>query len=345
MGSALLKDPDRAAKILQTLKTQLLGPLGKPLSCKIRLLETTEETVSFVERMIRAGADAVAIHARRVGHESTVAADWKSLEEVLGILRRKHPDFNLLVNGDFYDRTERAEFVERTKVDGVLLGRPALYNTSTFLPLSNPTTTSSSTVTATTTTLPLVDKTAVVQEYLRLSVRYDSHHKNTKYVICEMMSHRRTPTGRVPYLAMKFPQGQTVGMTCNCHDLDSLCKVWNVDYSEAIAATSAARVNASGDCGTRTASATKATLVAGEHRYEDSYFLKTVGATASDAPKAVGIAETKTGDGNAAQTSNKRSNRDPNDDDHADLGPNDDNVTNTSKRTKIVAEEATQPPI
>eukprot|EP00536_Pseudo-nitzschia_multiseries_P016031 jgi/Psemu1/299159/fgenesh1_pm.1004_\ len=128
MGSALLKDPDRAARILTALKG-LLGPLGKPLSCKIRLLATTQETVDYIETMIRAGADAVAIHARRVGDESTKAADWKSLEEVLGIVQAKHPDINFLVNGDFYDRKERAEFVERTKVDGVLLGRPGLYNT------------------------------------------------------------------------------------------------------------------------------------------------------------------------------------------------------------------------
>lgn len=332
MGSALLKDPDRAARILQTLKKELLGPLGKPLSCKIRLLETTSETVGFVERMIGAGADAVAIHARRVGHEPTVAADWKSLEEVLGILRAKYPNFNFLVNGDFYDRKERAEFMERTKVDGVLLGRPALYNTSTFYPLSSPT---------------LVDKTAVIQEYIRLSVRYDSHHKNTKYVVCEMMSHRRTPTGRVPYLTMKFAEGRSIKTTCNCHDLGSLCKVWDVDYSEAMALLATSTKPAS-ECTANNTSATTATLAAGEHRYEDSYFLKKEGANANGVSKATEIEEKKTCDTKLvvqAQTSinTKRSNSDQNDDQKDCQSDND--APKIVKRAKISPEEASRPSI
>jgi len=269
MGSALLKDPDRAAQILLTLKNELLGPLGKPLSCKIRLLETTQETVEFVERMISAGADAVAIHARRVGHEPTVAADWNSLEEVLRVLRKRHRNFNFLVNGDFYDRKERVEFMERTKVDGLLLGRPALYNTSTFILPSSTSSTASHPISTTT----LMDKTTVIQEYLRHSVRYDSHYKNTKYVICEMMSHRRTPTGRVPYLAMEFPQGQTIKDTCNCHNLGSLCDVWKVDYSDAIVSPSI-NTNYDSEYTANSSSAKMKTLTSGEHKYEDSYFLK-----------------------------------------------------------------------
>jgi len=335
MGSALLKDPDRAARILQTLKKELLGPLGKPLSCKIRLLETNQETVEFVERMIRAGADAVAIHARRVGHESTVTADWNSLEEVLRVLRTKYPDFIFLVNGDFYDRKERAEFVERTKVDGVLLGRPALYNTSSFLPLSS--------------TKSLLDKTAVVQEYLRHSVRYDSHYKNTKYVVCEMMSHRRTPTGRVPYLCMKFPLGQTIQKSCNCHDMASLCQVWNVDYSEA-KTLSASSTNVIHKCTAKNNSATTATLAAGEHRYEDSYFLNREGEHFDNVHKATEIKETNTGDaklGAQAQTNTKRSSRDQNDDQNNNVGDgdgdddddNDNETQNAFKRTRTLPQE------
>jgi len=322
MGSALLKDPDRAARILCTLKG-LLGPLGKPLSCKIRLLATTQETVDFIEKMIRAGADAVAIHARRVGDESTKAADWKSLQEVLGIVQPKHPDINFLVNGDFYDRKERAEFVERTKVDGVLLARPGLYNTSTFLPLEK----------------AEVDKTIVIQEYVKYSVRYDSHHKNSKYVVCEMMSHRRTPTGRVPYLPMKFPQGQTVGKTCNCHDLESLCKLWNVDYSKALA-TSAPGSNAD------SASSATTTLAPGEHRYEDSYFLKSEQANGKkDEEQTTAVEETNgtiSADTSPIVPSDDKS--------QSDCGQNGDSVDNDSdqratKRVKIASEEVNQPSI
>lgn len=295
MGSALLKDPERASRILKALRNELpQTPIGitstsntentdektstsrwvspRPVSCKIRLLETTAQTVDFVDAMIGAGANAVALHARRVGHESTVAADWDSLEEVLGLLRPKYRHIPFLVNGDFYNREERQEFVSRTQVDGVLLARPALYNCSTFLPLS--------------THPHLVDKTTVVQEYLKESVRYDMHHKNIKYVLCEMMTHRRTPPERSLQLPIRFSAGQTIAKTCDCHDIQSLCQLWNVNYSECLQRRKdeCARQHkpqktellsiliASTDM--PTLDSKNAPFVAGEHRYEDSYFLK-----------------------------------------------------------------------
>ncbi len=271
MGSALLSDPDRACKIVETLRKSI----PRPISCKIRLLETVEKTVDFVDRMIQAGAHAVAIHARRVGHDATVAADWTTLEKVLGILRQKHPNFPLLVNGDFYSRQERKELLERTKANGVLLGRPALYNVSTFVGIDEQ---------------PVIDKTTVVQDYLKLAIRYDMHYKNSKYVVCEMMTNRRTPAERVPYLPIDFPGGQTIARTCNCQSMESMCQVWQVDYTrEAATVTTIGGGTASEvrdmnkvfqddraahtDTNSKSKTTNTMTLVAGEHKYEDSYFL------------------------------------------------------------------------
>ena len=308
MGSALLKDPLRAARILRTLKQELLGPLGKPLSCKIRLLETNAQTVDFVEQMISAGADAVAIHARTVGHEATEEANWKRLEEVLQVLREKYPDFPFLVNGDFYDREERDRVVEKTKVDGVLLGRPALYNTSIFLPKET----------------QLVDKTTVVQEYVKLAAKYDSHYKNTKYVVCEMMSHRRTPSKRVPHLGMKFPKGQTVGKTCNCHSLEALCQLWDVDYSKASLPLPSDNQSSTTNNNTST-NPVPTTLVAGEHKYEDSYFLKR-----EQGSEAKGTNDTQPTD-EQSLTNKKRS-----------IGGSNEDADASLKRTKMLQESSSK---
>jgi tRNA-dihydrouridine synthase 2 len=252
MGSALLDDPERAAKIIAALKKEI--PL--PISCKIRLLKDGEQTVAFIEKMLAAGADALAIHARRVGHEATEKADWKTLEEVLAVVQPKFPDFPFLINGDFYDREERTEMMERTKARGILLARPALHNMSTFLPIDQ----------------PLVNKTQVVQEYLRLVIRYDMHYKNTKYVICEMMSNRRTPIERVLKMPIVFPGGQTIGSTCACHDFESICRLWGLDYEKELNSVRDATNTAVKLGGTHTTSSMP-TMAAGEHKYDDSYFL------------------------------------------------------------------------
>jgi tRNA-dihydrouridine synthase 2 len=276
MGSALLSDPDRASRIIKTLRHGLTSSSNKkkvPVSCKIRLLPTTKKTVEFIDAMINAGANAIAIHARQVGQDSVDEADWKSLEEVLGLLRPKYSHIPFLVNGDFYDRHERFEFMERTQVDGVLLARPALYNCSTFFERSR----------------PLIDKTTVVQEYLTEAVRYETHPKNAKYVICEMMTNRRTPTNRVLKLPIQFPGGQTIAQTCDCQDIQSLCKVWNVQYSRAIQYKQQQQQEckqkyvemSSGFKGVieSTSTISSTPLANGEHRYDDSYILKRLNTT------------------------------------------------------------------
>jgi len=253
MGSALLKDPVRAAKLISTLRHHI----PKPISCKIRLLSTAQETVDFVEQMIAAGVNAVAIHARKVGQEATVPADWKTLEKVVHQLRSQHPTFPFLLNGDFYDRDELQELQLKTNASGVLLGRPALYNTSLFRPLEQ----------------SLEDKTKVIQRYLQLAARYDIHFKNPKYVVCEMMNNRRAPTPRVPHLPQDFSSGgQTIAKTCNCSSLQQLFQVWNLEW-KGMGRAALGMVEESN--ATTTTTNADAALAPGEHRYEDSYFLGT----------------------------------------------------------------------
>lgn len=249
MGSALLQDPARACSIIRTLRENL----SIPVSAKIRLLKDTAATVEFVTGLVKAGALAVAIHGRRVGDEGTTSADWKTLKEVVSICKAKFPHTHFLLNGDFYTRQEYTEFMTESGASGVLLGRPALYNTSIF---RRPLTDAASDIKCGYDSTLLLDKATVIQDYVREAVKYNVNHKNVKYVVCEMMSNRRTPSSRVHLMPLKFPGGQTVASTCNCHNLQDICKVWNVDYD-----TSVLKL--------------RSEAPAGEHRYEDSYFLGT----------------------------------------------------------------------
>ena len=243
MGSALLSDPGRAGSIIRTLRQ---GVPTTPISCKIRLIKDTQTTLDFCTAMINAGALAIGIHARQVGDESTKPADWKTLREVVPLLKSKFPSVPIMVNGDFYTRQEWSDMLVETGADGVLLSRPALYNTSIFRKpyegLSGPFGYDSPI---------LLSKTTVVQDYLREAIRYDTHYKNVKYVVCEMMNNRRNPPARCAHLPHVFDGGQTIAKTCDCKSLGDLCRLWNVDCS------------CEGE-----------QVPVGEHRYEDSYFLK-----------------------------------------------------------------------
>jgi len=280
MGSALLSDAPRAAKIISTLRKHI----PRPISCKIRLLSTPEATIDFIRTMITAGANAIAIHARTVGQDATIPADWKTLQFILQQLVPEYPNFPFLLNGDFYDRQEMKDMLETTKASGILLGRPALYNLSIFQPLSSS---------------PLVDKKTVAQRYLQYSARYEQHFKNAKYVLCEMINNRRTPTPRVPYLDFTIDGGAiNIAKTCSCTNIQQVFEVWGVQWNGmGLSALGENGVDKGQDREGQNEEKEEAVpvdgrqevetiLEPGEHRYEDAYFLKKRGIQDDEVQRA-----------------------------------------------------------
>lgn len=254
MGSALLDDPTRACNIIRTL-SEAMKPFNKPVSGKIRLLKDTKMTIDFITGLVNAGVNAVAVHGRRVGDRDINSADWETLEEVISIAKGKFPHIPILLNGDFYTRDDYLNFQKKTGADGVLLGRPALYNTSIFRK-PDPCVVGNNIMYGYNSPL-LFDKTIVIQDYLREAVKYGIHYKNVKYVTCEMMNSRRAPIERLPYLPQEFNGGQTIGRTSSCNSLREMCQVWNVNYDDYI----------------QNASPVEA-LPAGENVYSNAYLLQ-----------------------------------------------------------------------
>ena len=60
MGAALLKQPDRVKEIL----TALVQSVSKPVTCKIRILPSLEETLKLVRVIEGTGVAAVGVHGR-----------------------------------------------------------------------------------------------------------------------------------------------------------------------------------------------------------------------------------------------------------------------------------------
>lgn len=199
--------------------------------------------------LIDAGAQAVAVHGRRVGDESHHPADWKCLREVVKLAKDKFPHIPILLNGDFYTRDEITAFMTETGANGVLLARPALYNTSIF---RKPTSDDDVGPFDYQSKL-LLDRTTVVQDYIRLSNQYKAHFTNVKYVVCEFMNNRRHPIPRIPSMPQNWPGHQTIAKVCKCQNMDEMCRLWKVD-----SITPDNEVH----------------QPQGEHKYCDSYFLR-----------------------------------------------------------------------
>jgi tRNA-dihydrouridine synthase 2 len=83
MGSALLRAPDTAADILQTLRRNL----AVPVTCKIRLLQSAAETLELARRLESCGVAAVAVHCREVHQRSArTPARWHELRPLVDAL-------------------------------------------------------------------------------------------------------------------------------------------------------------------------------------------------------------------------------------------------------------------
>ncbi len=120
-GAALMKDPERAVKIVEELKK--MG-LGVPISVKTRLgWAKNDEILTIASRLEAAGADLLTIHGRTKGQGYGGQADWEMIGRVKKILK-----IPVIANGDIKSRGDIQKCLAVTGADGVMIGRAALGN-------------------------------------------------------------------------------------------------------------------------------------------------------------------------------------------------------------------------
>ena len=118
-GCALMRNPDLAAEIVKTVKAEI----SIPVSVKFRLGYTFDELnyVEFGQQMQEAGADFVTIHARTRSQMYGGKADWEKIAEL-----KRNVDIPVFANGDVTSIETAVECLEKSKADGVAVGRGIL---------------------------------------------------------------------------------------------------------------------------------------------------------------------------------------------------------------------------
>ncbi|NWR70159.1 DUS2L synthase, partial [Centropus unirufus] len=164
MGAALLSDPDKIESILTTL----VKGICKPITCKIRILPSVEDTLNLVKRIEKTGIAAIAVHGRKKEErpQHPVHCDViKAISEAISI--------PVIANGGSHDFIKEymdiETFQKATAASSVMIARAAMWNPSIFRKEG---------------LLPLKQ---VMQDYIKYAVRYDNHYTNTKYCLCQML--------------------------------------------------------------------------------------------------------------------------------------------------------------
>ncbi len=119
-GAALMREPERAARIVTAVK----AAITVPLSIKIRTgWNDQRECFEFAKVLEDAGADLITIHGRTKAQGYSGQSDWKLIGELASTL-----SIPVLANGDIHTAPLAMEALEKTGCDGVLIARGALGN-------------------------------------------------------------------------------------------------------------------------------------------------------------------------------------------------------------------------
>ena len=124
-GSALMKDPDRCARIVSAVK----GAVNVPVTVKMRKGWDREHVnaVKVAWLCEAAGADAVCIHGRTREQMYQGQADWEVIRQV-----KEAVSIPVIGNGDVTDAQSACRLLEETGCDLVMVGRGALGNPWVF---------------------------------------------------------------------------------------------------------------------------------------------------------------------------------------------------------------------
>lgn len=122
-GSALLKDFDRAARVVEKIRKRV----KIPVTVKVRKGWESDDVLPLLKRFEEMGVAAIAIHGRTRNEAYTGASDWGYIGYVKSEL-----GIPVWGNGDVKTAADAPRMFEQTGVDGVMIGRAALHNPFIF---------------------------------------------------------------------------------------------------------------------------------------------------------------------------------------------------------------------
>ena len=169
-GSALLKDPDASARMIE----QLICSTKLPVSVKMRLgFYDDKDLISTAKMFESAGISMLAIHGRTTKQRFSGEASWEKIYEV-----KEHLKIPVVGNGDI---TSAEMAVERLRnLDGVMIGRAAIRNPWIF-----------SQVRAAFEGRAIPGKPSLGEQldFFRLHAKLASEFKDEKYAMLELRKH------------------------------------------------------------------------------------------------------------------------------------------------------------
>jgi nifR3 family TIM-barrel protein len=118
-GAELLKDPERAVRIVASVREAVSIPLF--VKFRIGWKDTPELAIDLAKKFEAAGADALTFHPRVAPDRRNRPAKWHYIK-----LLKQSVSIPVFGNGDVFDHSDCWKMVHSTGCDGVAIGRLAI---------------------------------------------------------------------------------------------------------------------------------------------------------------------------------------------------------------------------
>eukprot|EP00002_Diphylleia_rotans_P041244 TRINITY_DN9992_c0_g1_i1.p1 TRINITY_DN9992_c0_g1~~TRINITY_DN9992_c0_g1_i1.p1 ORF type:complete len:343 (+),score=57.71 TRINITY_DN9992_c0_g1_i1:66-1094(+) len=193
MGSALLSKPETIHDILTTLRRNI----SKPLTCKIRILDTPQKTIDLMKMIEGTGVDAIGVHCRYVSQRPREPAHWDLLAPVVQSVQ-----IPIIANGDVFKWEDVEKIKAETGASSVMIARGALWNPSIFNKGN------------------ITPQDQIMKEYVEMAHRYGGNFANIKYVCMKMLDNKVSGP-----LGQKLTRTKTLTELCQALEMEDLASV------------------------------------------------------------------------------------------------------------------------
>ena len=118
-GSALLKEPQLAQKIVKKVSQAI----SIPLTVKIRLgwCDDSSDPIAFALGLQDAGAQLITVHGRTRRQGFSGKSNWEAISKI-----KKSLDIPVIANGDIKTSKDAIQCLEITNTDGLMVGRASM---------------------------------------------------------------------------------------------------------------------------------------------------------------------------------------------------------------------------
>ncbi|XP_067929611.1 tRNA-dihydrouridine(20) synthase [NAD(P)+]-like isoform X2 [Watersipora subatra] len=182
MGAALLKQPELAKEIL----SELVKHVNIPVTCKIRCLDTLEDTIAFAKMAESTGIAALALHGRNKEERPKHQCRYSYIKKVAQALT-----IPVIANGGSGEIKEHSD-IEKFRLacgaSSVMVARAAEWNVSIFRKEG------------------ILSKDQLINEYIKVAIDYDNHWTNTKYCVQQILGSDVQSDEGTQLLASKCPE-------------------------------------------------------------------------------------------------------------------------------------------